>query len=104
MNLYGDTKEEKTRAITDLRDTLATLKWEIWESYGQYNRKDFDGTEGEKYAEDRFKEWPYFNKEYIKGLIYSPKGVISHDDAFEHVKKLVPNKNNAFLFDKNNKG
>jgi hypothetical protein len=32
MNLYGDTLEEKTKAITDLKDTLATLKWEIWES------------------------------------------------------------------------
>ena len=104
MNTYGDTKEEKTKAINDLRDTLATLKGEIWESYGIKNRNEFDGSEGEKYAQDRFKEWPYFSNEYIKDLIYKPKNLTTNEEAFEHVKKLVPNKNNAFLFDKNNKG
>lgn len=100
MNNYGATPEEKTRAINDLRDTLATLKWEIWESYGMKKREDIPVDEWDRYVADRFKEWPYFNEEYIEGLIFKPKNVVTHDEVYAPVKKLVPNKNNAFLFDK----
>ena len=100
MNLYGDTKEEKTRAINDLRDTLATLKWEIWETEPMVDRTSLKGTEWDEYVADRFKEWPYFNQEYIKGLIFKPKNVVDREDAYGPIKKLVPNKNNAFLYNK----
>ena len=100
MNNYGDTTEEKTRAINDLRDTLATLKWEIWESYGMKKREDILDDEWDRYVAARFKEWPYFNEEYIEGLIFKPKNVVTHDEVYAPVKKLVPNKNNAFLFNK----
>ena len=100
MNNYGNTPEEKTRAINDLRDTLATLKWEIWESYGMKKREDVSVDEWDRYVAARFKEWPYFNEEYIERLIFKPKNVVTHDEVYAPVKKLVPNKNNAFLFDK----
>lgn len=100
MNLYGDTIEEKTRAINDLRDTLATLKWQIWESYGLEKRENITGNEWSEYVEARFKEWPYFNEEYIDGLIYKPKGCENREDVFAPIKRLTPNKNNAFLFNK----
>lgn len=100
MSEYGDSIEEKTRAINDLRDTLATLKWEIWESYGMRKREDVPEDEWVRYVADRFREWPYFNEEYIDGLIFKPKGIVTHDEVYGPVKKLTPNKNNAFLFDK----
>ena len=100
MNLYGDGVEEKSRAIQDLRDTLSTLKWEIWESKGITKREDLTGNEWNVYVQERFKEWPYFNEEYIEGLTYKPKGYESHEKVFEPVKKLTPNRNNAFLFNK----
>lgn len=100
MNKYADTKEDKSRAITDLRDTLASLSWDIYETEKLLKRDELNGDEWVKYIEDRFKEWPYFNEEYINGLIYKPKNVVEHDEVYAPVKKLVPNKNNAFLFDK----
>ena len=100
MSLYGEGNQEKTRAITDLRDTLATLKYEIWETEPQVSRSSIDSTEWEDYKKERFKEWPYFNEEYIEGLIYKPKNINSNEEAYAHLKKLVPNKNNAFLFNK----
>ncbi len=100
MNQYGDTKEEKTKAINDLRDVLATLKWEIWETEKPLTRSELSGREWEEYVEARFKEWPYFNKEYISNLIFKPKDVIEHDEVYAPIKKLTPNKNNAFLFNK----
>lgn len=100
VNNYGIGNEEKSRAITDLRDTLATLKWEIWETESRQVRKKLTGKEWEEYVAERFSEWPYFNEEYIEGLIYKPKGIVSSEEVYEPVKKLVPNKKNAFLFDK----
>ena len=101
MTNYGNTKEEKAKAIADLRDMLSTLKWEIWETEPQ-ERKDLTGNEWNKYCEDRFREWPYFSLEYIDGLIFKPKGVTSPKEAFSHLDILIPSKANAFLFDKQN--
>ena len=100
MQQYGEGTEEKTRAINDLRDTLATLKWEIWESEPVLKREELKGTEWEDYKKARFAEWPYFNEEYIQDLIYKPKDVVTREEVYGPVKKLVPSKENAFLFDK----
>lgn len=104
MNLFGDSLENKSLAIDTLRDTLATLKWEIWESVSRLNRKDVTGDEWDKYVSDRYSEWTYFNDEYIANLIYKPKGVVTNEEAYAHIKKLVPKKENSFLFNKRNKG
>ncbi|MCH5167264.1 MAG: 1-acyl-sn-glycerol-3-phosphate acyltransferase [Erysipelotrichales bacterium] len=101
MNNYGSDASEKTRAITDLRDTLATLKWEIWETEPT-KRKDIAPDEWDKYVEERFKEWPYFSLEYIDRLVFKPKNVVERKDVYAFAKKLTPNKNNAFLYDKRN--
>lgn len=100
MKEYGEGTEEKTRAIGDLRDTLSTLKWEIWETEGPVDRTQIEDDEWDKYVAARFAEWPYFNEEYIVGLVYKPKNVVTRDEVYGPVKKLTPNKNNAFLFDK----
>ena len=98
---YGEGVEEKSRAIKDLRDTLATLKWEIWETEKPLVRSELKGDEWGKYITERFEEWPYFNQEYIADLIYKPKGVTEAEEVYAPIKKLVPNKNNAFLFNEN---
>lgn len=100
MNNYGDTTEEKSRAINNLRDVLATLKWEIWENEQIIERDKLNKNYWEQYVSDRYKEWPYFNESYINELIYKPKDVISSEEVYDPIKKLVPNKNNAFLYDK----
>ena len=100
MSKYEDSVEGKTLAIRDLRDTIATLKWEIWETEPQVNRKNITGNEWEQYVQERFKEWPYFNEEYIDGLVFKPKDVVNKEEVYEPIKKLVPSKQNAFLFDK----
>ena len=99
MNKYGEGTSNKSKAINDLRDTLATLKWEIWETEF-VSRSAIVGDEWDKYIKERFKEWPYFNEKYINGLIYKPKDITYHDDVYEPIKKLVPNHKNAFLYNK----
>ena len=99
MLRYGNLKEEKSKAISDLRDTLATLKYEIWETEPQ-KRSELSGNEWDKYCQDRFREWPYFSLEYIDGLVFKPKGVTEPAETFAHLKMLTPSRNNAFLFNK----
>lgn len=96
MSKYGAGVEEKARAIKDLRDVLAALKYEIWETVS-VKREELAADEWDNYVEERFSEWPYFNQQYIWGLIYKPKGVTSPQEAFAYKKKLIPSKANAFL-------
>ena len=73
MRTFGTDVTEKLNAINTLRDILATLKWEIWETKQQLKRCEIDNDEWNKYIANRFREWPYFNLEYIDSLILKPK-------------------------------
>ena len=101
---YPENTNGKSAAIEDLRDIMATLKWEIWETEETLKHDSLQGNEWEEYLEQRFSEWPGFNQEYVNGLIYKPKGVVTAEEVYAPIKKLSPNKNNAFLFNKRNKG
>lgn len=79
MNKYGI---DKALAINALRDVLATLKWEIWESRPIQRRKDLDINEWNIYIANRFREWPYFNLTYIDGLVFKPKQVARPEDVW----------------------
>lgn len=91
---------EKSKAISMLRDVLATLKWEIWESEPQLMRNEISGNEWKEYVSARLAEWSYFNLDYIEGMIYKPKNMVSHCDAFAHLNSIKPTIQNAFLFNK----
>ncbi len=82
--------EDKGLAISDLRDSLATLKYEIWETEPT-TRNKIEKDEWKKYVAKRFKEWPYFNEEYIKSLIFKPKNVVTNEDVYESISKLPLN-------------
>lgn len=97
MSLYGNTPEEKSKAITELRDEMATLKWGIWEQH-QEMRVNIAENEWDKYLEARFREWTYFSLDYVDTLIYRPKNVVSPKEVFAHLNNLIPCRENAFLF------
>ena len=100
MQQFGTDSVEKARAISTLRDTLATLKWEIWESEPRLSRNEMTGNEWNEYVNARLAEWPYFNLDYIDGMIYKPKNVARYEDVFEHLNGLQPTLQNAFLWNK----
>lgn len=95
MQVYGFDSIEKSRAINNLRDILSTLKWEIWETEPMLKRNKVDSDEWNNYVEKRFSEWPYFNLEYIEGMTYKQKNVMSRQEAFEFMNQLEPNRRNA---------
>ncbi len=100
MQQFGSDSAEKARAISTLRDTLATLKWEIWESEPQLSRNEMTGNEWNEYTNARLAEWPYFNTDYIDSMIYKPKNVARYEDVFEHLNNILPTTKNAFLWNK----
>lgn len=89
VDSYPDTPVGKSYAIRDLRDVLASLKWEIWESEGIVSRQELTGHEWEEYTAARFREWPGFNQEYINGLIYRPKNWETAEKLIEEVRKII---------------
>lgn len=97
MSEYG---ADKATAIDALRDALATLKWQIWESRPLQLRAELDDEEWNTYIEHRFGEWPYFNMDYINELIFKPKGIANCTDVFSCIQQVQPYIRNAFLFRK----
>lgn len=64
---------EETEAIQILRDTLASLKWEIWERFPQEKRKDIPEDYYEDFLKERFDEFKVFNMEIVDGRMYRDK-------------------------------
>ena len=96
MHSYASDSHGKAQAIADLRDTLAALKWEIWEKHVA-KRKEIPADEWHKYRETRFREWTYFSLDYVDTLVYRPKGITPPQEAFAYLERLIPCRENAFL-------
>lgn len=96
---YGVGDAEKSKAITDLRDSMATLKWEIWETEPQLKRNKLKGKEWDNYVETRLSEWK-FTLNHIEELTYKPKYIFQAKDVFAHLTRITPSHKTAFLFNK----
>lgn len=99
MMNFGSTPAEKSKAIETLRDSMASLKWEIWERHRE-KRSNILHDEWEQYLYSRFREWTYFSLDYVDTLIFKPKHVTIYQEAFAHLDQLIPCRENAFLFRK----
>lgn len=96
---------DRSEGIQILRDKMATMQYELIETYGACKRTEFPyGKEAEKYWNNHINalmaEVKYYDYEVELNTKYRPKGITSHKQAFSFMKKLVPNKNNIFLFRK----
>lgn len=101
--------EEIEQKKEELRDILATLKWQIMETIPSVKRTDL-GTyeeELENFQSEILNEWvnpktgiPYYNLEIIKHRTFKPKNVSLAADVYKYFKDIKLNKNNAFMFRK----
>lgn len=69
-------KELKKQAITELRDRMATLKWEIWENVPLLRRESIDSEYFQEFINQRIKEWPNFSKEEFEKRIFHEKEIL----------------------------
>lgn len=92
--------------ISVLRDKMATLFWDLLEREPMGRREDIRPDELERSIAERYKDYPRTYKDpdgvrrYEEALIYRPKGLITHEVAFEHLASIIPNTYNAFLINK----
>lgn len=64
---------EENIAVQMLRDTLATLKWEIWEHLSKEKRAEIPDGYYEKFVQERLSECAGFTKELVEGRMFRDK-------------------------------
>lgn len=67
------TDTEENVAVQTLRDTLATLKWEIWEYLPREKRANIPDGYYEKFVQERLAECAGFTKELVDGRMFRDK-------------------------------
>ena len=97
---------EQQEGLKRLRDTLATLKWEIMERYGVTTREELlYGKEPADYwhehVENYIAKQTVYEREEESHAHFMDKGDIERMKIVNDFKHLVPNINNAFLFRNN---
>ena len=88
-------EDNKADAISALRDTLAAMRWTFWERNGTFSRRELDMDAERKKLFYSVEEYPPIDWEYESSCIYHP--YTDPEDAFAHLDKLIPCKENAFL-------
>ncbi|MBP3461412.1 MAG: 1-acyl-sn-glycerol-3-phosphate acyltransferase [Bacilli bacterium] len=107
------TEENKKNYIDNqrenLRNILASLKWEIYESRSIEERKNLGSYEDElkKFVDTRLNEWinpktkkPYYNEKILKERRFKEKNICFPEDVYSYIKNIKLSKDNAFIFKK----
>lgn len=88
----------KELANNELRDRLATLKYEIWEKKGITKRECLDNNYWEKYIEERLNEWPGYSMQEQIDSVFHPKYKQEQQKIIEDLETIRPNNNNQFMY------
>lgn len=102
MERFENMTELQSAAISDLRDVMATLKWEIWESRPMLPRGQIPNDYFDSFIDTRLREWHGFTYADVAARQFHPKEITSPDEAWAYLSDLQPNHNNAFLFRQRN--
>lgn len=89
--MVSDDLQDKAVAIRDLRDTLATMRWDMMQNQPVMRRCDIDP---EAIRADMFRvldEYPPLDWEYEQSCIYK----YPSEDVFAHLEQLVPRRENG---------
>jgi 1-acyl-sn-glycerol-3-phosphate acyltransferase len=99
-NLRIDKEDSDAQLLTEqLRDILATLKWEIWESFPVTERRSIPEELKHTFAENILAEaGASYTMKMCEDERYHDKNITSPEEAFAFVKNLIPMRKNAFLF------
>lgn len=92
---YG--KERKGEALSELRDRMATLKWEIWSSVPSLTRKNIPDGYYERFINEKIGEWSLTLEDFIEA-IYKNAQITPPDEVFKPIRELEYKKETAFLW------
>lgn len=88
------TRELKSDVAETLRSEMAALKLAAWESA---NRADIPDGYAETFVNNRLAEWPCYTLELLRHRLRQPGRQVTYDEAFAHLKRLNPSRENGFL-------
>lgn len=88
-----------TELAQELRDVLATIKWDIWENEGVQLRSSLPEDFREQFLNEFEKRiHPWDTLETIERSRFHTKAEIAQREVENHLNRLIPCKENAFLF------
>ena len=90
--------KDNAAGIRLLRDTMATMRWEMMADKPALSRAETDTEALKAEVEKAIEEYPALDWKYEQTCIYEPPNYIKPDVAFEHLRHLIPCQENAFLF------
>ena len=102
---FDITQFGRADGVAILRDKMATMRWELMESIPRAKRSDFPyGSAADaywtEYIDGLMSEVKYYDYEEELHTKFVDKSVSSPEEAFAHLNRLIPCKENAFLFRK----
>ena len=95
---YFPTDPDKSAACEELRDKLATLRWEQWEKKGTFRRDEISSDDYAAYTSDRVKEYGLLTEQQLRSWVLERRTL--PQEAFAHLKRLNLSRSNAFLLQK----
>lgn len=99
--LLPENYTEPMKLTQELRDALATLKWDIWGKEGVQSRSSLPQDYRERFHQEFEKRIsPWDTLETIERARFHTKAEMEQQDAFAHLDQLIPSRANAFLFRK----
>lgn len=100
ISYEGCAYEDRFHLTDELRDRMASLKWEIIETLPMQKRSEIPDSA----YEDMINSVLELNTDYtftpedIRAEQFHPKGITEPEEAFAFMDKLIPSRENAFLF------
>lgn len=83
---YGE--QGKAEALATLRNQMAQLKWEIWESVPAVDRKSIPDNYYDKFLENKIGRWTLTLEDYLSG-IYKNAENMPPEEVFKPIRKLT---------------
>lgn len=97
---YCTPQEDKLQKLNQFRDTMATLRWQIWQTLPPVRRADLTGREWSEEIAARIAAYPKLDYAYEQSCVRREKGVTPPEEAFAHLNCITPSLRSAFLFRK----
>lgn len=92
---YFPVDSDKAAACEELRDKLATLRWEQWEKKGLFHRDEIGSGDYAAYTSDRVKEYGLLTEQQLRSWVLERRTL--PQEAFAYLKRLNISRSNAFL-------
>lgn len=96
--LFINENDDKKDAINKLRDSMATLRYELWEQQSISHRNTISKKHFEEALQKAVDEYPKLDLEYEMSVVR--KEYDEYGNVFQHLSSIVPTDKTAFLFNK----